>query len=407
MKILSINELLNVFLRITPVAAKFGIIIFLAEVLSTSNYAKFNLIITTITLGIYFLGLDFYHYSNREIILSRGGVRKKIASSILVYFIIYTCFLIVGFYSFPGISFIEMDFITVLLLLMITEHLNHECYRLYICFKKIRTANIIFFFKGVSWTTIIFILFLSGNQHKITIELILNAWLLANISSLVLVFINARGHKYLKGIEFDSSFIKKGFKVCVMIFISTISLKIIEYSGRYISDFYLNDDETAVFLFYSSIAISLSLYVDTVVTSFEYPKLVESSLTNQFETQKVKFKNKLIKHIVLCVLVIFFIAFIIVNGMSNKLYVSEFNILVYLIIGSVLMNYSLLNHYILYSKKQDKSIVKINLLGGTISIIASIILIYKFGLLGASISALVSGASVMCLRKKFVSANDL
>lgn len=406
MKILSKNELINIFLRITPVGAKFGIIVFLAEVLSTNNYAKFNLIITTITLGIYFFGLDFYHFSNREIILSKDDTLEKIASAVLLYFIIYVCFSIVGYFSLPNLNFIESDYLRILLLLMITEHLNHECYRLYICFKKIKTANIIFFFKGVTWTTAIFILFLSGNQHKITIDLILKLWLVANICSLVAVFFNVKVYKHIKDIEFNLKFIKKGFKICLWIFLSTISLKIIEYSGRYISDFFLEDDETAVFLFYSSIAISLSLYIDTVVTSFEYPKLVESYKTNHFEIQKVKFKKKLIKHIIICVMLIFLIGLIVVNLISNTLYLSKFNVLVYMLFGNVLMNYSLLNHYILYAKKQDKSIVRVNLFGGAFSIIASIILIYYFGLLGASLSVLVSGAVVMYLRRKFVQTSD-
>ena len=48
--------------------SKFLLIIGLSKVLTIEDYGVFSLIVTSLTFLVFFLGIDFYNFSHREII---------------------------------------------------------------------------------------------------------------------------------------------------------------------------------------------------------------------------------------------------------------------------------------------------------------------------------------------------
>ena len=332
-----LKKLLNAALRIAPVFLKFLVIILFAEVLSLADYGFFNLIVTSITIGIYLLGVDFYYFSNREIITHKSKAQSLIISSLIVYVTIYVIFYIVSTFISP-FDLAERGLLNTLILLIISEHFNQECYRILICLKKVYPANLIFFFRTSSWTIIVGYLILFGELPDNPILSVLNYWLVSNFLAIVVTLLYASFKiKFYQNLFFsiDYGFVVKGLKLSLWVFLGTILLKATEYSARYITEIILDSEETAIFTYYSTIAIAMNMYINSVVTSFEYPKLVERVKTDAFYKQLSLFNFSLRVHIAFSGALILLLGFFVTRQLSEEQY---------------------LNYYINYSLKQ--SIIK-------------------------------------------------
>ena len=49
-----------------------------------------------------------------------------------------------------------------------------------------------------------------------------------------------------------------------------------EYANRFIVDYFMGEVLAGVFLFYSNISILITVYINTIVISFELPELIKS-----------------------------------------------------------------------------------------------------------------------------------
>lgn len=398
------KKLLNAALRITPVFLKFLVIILFAEVLSLADYGFFNLIVTSITIGIYLLGVDFYYFSNREIITHKSKAQSLIISSLIVYVSIYVIFYIVSTFLSP-FDLAERGILNTLILLIISEHFNQECYRILICLKKVYPANLIFFFRTSSWTIIVGYLILFGELPDNPILSVLNYWLVSNFLAIVVTLLYASFKiKFYQNLFFsiDYGFVVKGLRLSLWVFLGTILLKATEYSARYITEIILDSEETAIFTYYSTIAIAMNMYINSVVTSFEYPKLVERVKTDAFYKQLSLFNFSIRVHIAFSGALILLLGFFVTRQLSEEQYLSYYMLLPIMVIGISLMNISLGDHFNLYANKKDKSIISINIYSGLITILITTILIYYFGLIGGALSVLFSGLALLLLRKKQV-----
>lgn len=394
-----VYKLLNVVLRISGIGSKFLVFAALSKVLSDFDFGNYSLIISLITLAIFILGFDFYNFSVRDILKTESidEIRSKIASSLLFYIIIYLFFFLLGLIIFKNISYTR-SYTLLVILLCITEHLSQEIYRLLVGFNRVLMANILLFVRTAGWSIVVVYLAFIG--YDLTVDYILNIWLSANIVTIIYVFaflIN-KNYNELNNIHINRSWILKGLKVCYVFFIATFFLKMIEYSNRFIVNHYLGEELTGVFTFFSSIAILITLYINTIVISFELPNLIKSSNKSTASKLFLKFKKSLRLQIIVSVIIILIIIKPVLMWQDKIEFQRYLPILFFLLIGSALMNYSLLYHFKLYVKHKDKSIATILINAGTVSLLICFVLTKYFGLYGASIAFSISGMYLYFLR---------
>ena len=155
-------------------------------------------------------------------------------------------------------------------------------------------ANILLFFRTVSWSSIIFYYYY--NSNLITIDKIFKLWLIANILTIVYVFVLSISKNYKKILKFTFSknWIKEGLRISSVFFIATISLKSMEYANRFIVDYFMGEVLAGVFLFYSNISILITVYINTIVISFELPELIKSVNSHNINNLLKKFNKSLL-----------------------------------------------------------------------------------------------------------------
>ncbi|NTZ37561.1 hypothetical protein EXW94_07315 [Enterobacter sp. JMULE2] len=97
-------KIYNLLIRGATLASRFVLVIFIAKFLSTEELGAYSLFAASITYALFFVGMDFYTFSSREILsvdksLWFGIVKNQFVFYLLFYFIgfplIYSLFILV------------------------------------------------------------------------------------------------------------------------------------------------------------------------------------------------------------------------------------------------------------------------------------------------------------------------
>lgn len=395
-------KLFNLGLRVAPLSVKFLFFAVLSKVLSPEIYGSYTLITTTITVSIFVLGLDFYNYSIREILMNSQNTVSKVFSTFLLYIVVYIIAMscVAVYYHFSDGMGMSLKLTFTILLICITEHFCQEAYRLQIAFKKVLTANLIFFFRVFLWMSYLTIEILFFNKNLV-LETILNYWLIFNLVAVGLNVVTAvRPAINNKGsLKLSIVFIKRGIVVCSLFFLGTLSLKSIEYLNRYIVDLFLGKEITGVFSFYSNLALVITVYINAIVISFELPLLIEKGNTSNFSKYFKIFKNSFLKQIVIIIVLLLIAIAPILYWQDIPLYKDYLYIFFILLISTAIINYSLVYHFYLYIKKKDRTILWLTIKSGFFNLVTTLILTYYFGVAGTCVAFLLTSICIIYLRK--------
>lgn len=407
LKALSINKLSSLFLRMSAMASKFVIFTILSKYFDTDTYGVYSLQATTITIAIFILGFDFYNYAIRDILLKKERTASKVYTTLSLYAFSYLFFAILGYILFNQIDYFAA-YTWLLLGICITEHLNQEIYRLLLAFKKVLIANILLFIRVAGWT--LYVLYeLLIKKSSLGIAEILIIWVLFNIITLVLtlgIFAKPLFANF-KVAEWDKKWLIKGLKVSVIFYTATIFLKIIEYSNRYVVEAVLDESAAGIFSFYSNFAMVVTIYVSTIVVSYELPDLIECSTTENFNIKLKRYKKLLFLHASIASVAVLICIYPILLWQGKTEFIALWPLLLFLLAGAYLMNVSLLYHAYLYIKHREKKLLEIVVISGVINIIATWILTYFYGLYGAAAAFLLTAIVIYLLRKKAVPKQTL
>ena len=392
-------KLFNVFLRIGGIGSKFIIVTLMSKYFDVDVFGNYGLITSLITILIFVLGLDFYNFSVRDILKTKNKqeVVNKVTMSFVLYAFVYFFYIFLGYIIFKDIGYIK-PYLFLVVFLAITEHLSQEIYRLLIGFKKVLLANLLLFFRTVSWSAII--VYYYFNHDIITIELIFKLWLIANAATLIYVFILAlfKNYSNIRKVTFEFFWIKNGLKISSVFFLATISLKSMEYANRFIVDFFMGEKLAGIFLFYSNISILITVYINTIVISFELPELIKSVNSPNIHKLLHKFKKSLIVHVLVSTLFILLIIKPLLIWQNKIEFEAYLPLIFFLIVGVGLMNYSLLYHFKLYIFHKDKALLKAMVISAVLNLLLTFCLTYFYGIYGTAIAFVISCAILFFMR---------
>jgi len=387
-------------LRIGGIGSKFLVFTLMSKYFQTDIFGDYSLMTSIITVSIFMLGLDFYNFSIRDILTTEDDsqIRSKVATTFILYGFIYMFFVCFSYTIFKSVDYIN-PFTWSLIGLCITEHLSQEIYRLLIGFKRVLLANILLFLRTVGWAIVI-LYFVFFEVLEVTIDLIFKLWLLANTLTILYVFCLAifKNIKFRSSVNIDYKWIKKGIRVCYLFFLATVSLKAIEYANRFIIDYYLGKEIAGVFTFYSSLSILITVYINTIVISYELPELITHARSNKIKGLFIKFKKSMTIQLIVGSLLLLMIIKPLLIWQNKPIFENYLPLIFFMLIGVGLMNYSLIYHFKLYVFHKDWQIFKIMMITGALSLILAVILTAFFGVYGCALSVVLSGILMHILR---------
>lgn len=395
-------KLLTLTLRAMGIASRFLLTFLITKFISLEFQGEYTLVVTTVTLLIIFFGFDFYAYVGRLIIKERKNEVFFLKNMLIFFFFSYIFLLIVlsigsNVFKLKSIPFWTLYFLIVL------EHLGQEFFRIYLALRKPLLANTLLFIRTGLWALIIVFGFLFLKKFTISINTILNLWLLSAFLTCFLGFIfYPKINSFFKA-KVDFLWIKKGIIVGLTMFASTICLKIIEYSDRYLIDFYLGKKEVGIYSFYFQLSNIINVVIFTMYISFLYPDIIkgvyDKSCQAVSKTQQIIRNKTLI--LVAVSAILFFILSPVFLGYINKPELDDNTLLYYImLISTLFLNYSFASHYVIIGAEKESLIFKTTLYACVTNISLNIILIPLIGMYGSAVALLISSFILFILKKK-------
>src|SRR5690606_6505055 len=114
-----------------------------------------------------------------------------------------------------------------------------------------------------------------------------------------------------------------------------------------------------IFSFYSNISMVISIYISTIVVSYELPDLIESSTNETFDSKLKRFKKLLFRHSSLAFLVVLIAIYPVLLWQGKTSFAEHWPLIILLNIGTFLMNVSLVYHSYLYITHREIKLLEI------------------------------------------------
>ncbi|HDS6850233.1 hypothetical protein [Enterobacter sp. V87_3] len=375
-------------------ASRFVLVIFIAKFLSTEELGAYSLFSASITYALFFVGMDFYTFSSREIL----SVDKPLWYGIIKnQYIFYFIFYLIAFpliYSFFYLGFLPKQFIIWFYLILIAEHLAQESMRLLVVLNRAFLANVALFIRSGVWVyAAVLVMFLNTDKREINVILIL--WLLGSCVSILLVVPELLRLRKItaEDTSVDFAWMRKGVKIAAPLLIGTLALRSIYLVDRYSLSYFSNLSIVGIYSFYSSFASALLAFVDAVVVMQIYPKIVSSVKNKDFEGL-AHFRKKFIRAVSFLSLTLVVVlpvgVYALLLWMKKTEYIEYMPLLAALMLSSIIYSYALLPHYELYAYNEDKKIIISSVFAALVGVITMPIGAYFFGVYGVAIGQVLA-----------------
>lgn len=387
--------LFDLSLRIAALGGKFLLMMAIARYLTVKDVGDYGLYVSIIVISLYFVGLDFYVYSTREILDPK--VKKNTGGILFNQFIFFLFSYLLLAIVWPGL--LTLSVITglggLLFALTISEHLSQECYRVLIIKEKITIANFILFIRSGIWCYLcVPLLFFK----LVNLEQIFYLWLVFSLASVVfgMVFIAKYEAISISDFKLDFKWLRRGIRTSFLFFLGTLCLRAINYLDKVIAVHFIPSPKLGVYVFFFGISSAVQAIIDVLVVTRYYPSLVKAIQAENPEQTKlafVTFKKRMLLYNFSLFLLSIPACYILIKFTGKIEYVDNFHWYILIVIATSLLNVSMPYHYALYSKKKDSSIIIINAISLLLFIITSFIgikLIADSGMLAILIGLIIS-----------------
>lgn len=381
-------KIYNLLIRGATLASRFVLVIFIAKLLSAEELGAYSLFAASITYALFFVGMDFYTFSSREILSVEKSLWFGIVKNQIVFYLLFYIIAFPLIYSLFYFGFLPKQFIFWFYLILVAEHLAQESMRLLVVLDKAFLANIALFIRSGVWVyAAVIIMFLDNGFRDVTT--ILALWLVGSSISILLVIPELnRLHKISVDIcKINYYWMFKGIKIAIPLLVGTLALRSIYLVDRYSLSYFANLSVVGIYSFYSSFASALLAFVDAVVVMQIYPKIV-SAVKNKDFTGLDFYKRKFVRSVAILSLVLAIIlpagVYLLLLWMNKPEYLEYLPLLALLMISSVVYSFALLPHYELYAYNEDKKIILSSVLAAFVGVIVMPFGAYYFGVYGVA-----------------------
>lgn len=400
------TSLVNLILRGITLGSKFILVFFMAKILTPDEVGVYGIFTVTVSIALYFLGMDFYVFNTREILSSDDSnhsilIRNQIVFHAIIYAIIMPILLIIFF-----LEIIPWEYVSIFYLILILEHISQETNRLLITFSRPIAANLTLFFRSGAWAYAIVLLFLFDNEGIHGLITIWIGWTVGILISIVIslyLLSDLKLHLIFKQ-PINWVWIKKGFFESLPFFGANIAIKIVEFSDRYFIKYFHGDALVGIYTVYNNIANVVVIFVTSGVILILSPKIIKSFQDGEIDKYRHYMRKLTIGTTVSSIIVGLLTAggiFIVIDLLDNILY-SQYLVSYWIrLLSVVIYSLSLIPHYVLYVRRADRKIIISSLIALFVALIMNLILIPKYNLTGASISVLLSFSVLFIMKTMF------
>ncbi|WP_193494816.1 MATE family efflux transporter [Nitrincola alkalisediminis] len=354
------EKLLNISIRALVMISRFIFLFMLVKLLDPSDVGIYGLVVAAVGYSLYFVGLDFYTYTTREISSASkqywGSFLKRQGLLTLLLYILVLPMLISLFYM----DILPWSILKWFFFLVVLEHICLELMRFFIAASEQVTASIVLFLNQALWAVLVIGLMLLDESFR-RLDYVLFFWLIG--SSLAIVFSVFKIVKMNLGgwsTAVDFHWIVSGVKIAIPMLVATLAFRGVFTFDRYWLESLAGLDVVAAYVLFIGVAGTLIAFLDAAVFSFVYPKLIHAYKNDDSKMYKKCMREMLI--FVSLFSVLFMIGSLLVfpyllNWIDKPVYFQFFDIYYWVLAAMIINAFWMIFHYAIYSQRHDRHIV--------------------------------------------------
>lgn len=389
---------LSLAIRAITLSSRFLLLLSLARHISTADLGIYGLISSTISVCILFIGLDFYTLNNREIAARNPEEWPTLLRDQAVFHLISYVFILpmlsVLFWAGP----LPWTSLGWFYLILVAEHLSQEIYRLLIAVQRPVKANFVLFVRSGFWSYVVLIVMATVEDLR-SIKIVWSGWLAGSMLSIILgiFFLVDLPWENIREQRIDWARIRRYALQSVPLLGATVALRGIETVDRYFIQNHSGSDMVGIYTFYYSMASVVQTFAFTGIFSTAYPKLIAADQRNDDATRQKIIKSMRSGGIIgggimsiLMAVAIIPISALVDNPVYHQHLGTYWTLVIAIFVGAI----SLIPHYDLYSRRQDRPLILSSMLGLVVAVVLNWWLVPWLGIQGAALSTLGATATV-------------
>lgn len=364
--------LLNVGLRGITLISKFILLFFLAKYLEPDKVGLYGLFTATISYAFYFLGFEFYTFSNREIVKNSrtnwAPLLKSQAVFMTFMYIILVPFLVLIF-TFKLLPFEIAGYFFVLLVL---EHLSQEFNRIFVAMTKPLLASLILFIRSGLWVYfLVSAMYWTTDFHDL--KYVFQFWIFGSFAACLASAMYIYSLK-LPGwsLAVDKTWIKRGCLKAAPFFLASAAIRGIFTIDRYWFESLTDLKTVGAYVLFMSLSNALISFLDSGVFVFAYPQLIkahENKAMGEFHLKMKKLLKLVFGLLVVSSLLIYFGTTPLLQILGKPHYIEFQWILPSLLLATSIFCLGLIPQYGLYAQEKDRHIIISNVISFLVFII--------------------------------------
>ena len=315
--------------------------------------------------------------------------------------IVFTYAFFLGLYVLFFSTLITVENLTLILIILIFDHLNIEIFRLLLSLKKQYLAYVLNFIKQGLWAIIIAPMFFFSFT-EVSLKSTLSIWCFFSAFSFVLFLFFIPKIKNFASVKLDTKFMFKNIRKAKWLIMCLVPYKVIELSDRYLIEIYLGTEALGTYALIFQALNALNIIIYTLVITNVYSDIIYFSKTSMEQKLKVKYLSSVkgIKRIYIYIVPLTYVALIIVFKIL-LIQIEPYHITatVLLTISSYYFNAGILKKLVYIGVENFKEIFNKTLISSFVFVIVAIVLIPQIGIIGAASSQLLGFATFYYLLK--------
>ncbi|NMY40041.1 hypothetical protein HBN76_01885 [Pseudomonas sp. WS 5013] len=374
MQVSSWARLVNIALRGMTLCSKFLLIFFLARFLTPAELGLYGLLVATIGYALYFLGLDFYTYTTRELLKRPreewGGLLKNQGALVVVLYAIFLPLLLMIF----ALDLLPWHFAGWFIALLALEHLNQELMRLLVAISEQFMASMTLFLRSGAWAVVIVILMFLEPASR-NIEAVFVAWTVGGGTACLLACVKlSRLRMGGWRRQIDWAWIGAGIKVALPFLMATLAIRGVYTLDRYWLEALSGLEVLGAYVLFIGIANAMMSFLDAGVFAFSYPGLIRAFQQHQSVEFRQGLRRLMLQTLALSSafsMVALLLIDPLLGWLDKPLYIEQRGLFPWILLATFLYALSMIPHYALYAKNCDKPIIHSHLASMVIFVVAT------------------------------------
>ncbi|MAY34575.1 MAG: hypothetical protein CMN84_00595 [Spongiibacteraceae bacterium] len=405
-------RLANLSLRALTLAVKFAFILSLAVFLTPEQVGLYGLITVTVFYSIYFVGLEFYTFSTRDLVARPRSEWSGLLSSQIVFFCLMYVVVLPASSILFWLEMLPWSVMASFVLLVVLEHLSTELLRLLVAIEKPLLATLIIFVKQALWS-ICFTLAMWFNPDFRNISDLLLFWITGTFVS-ILIGIRPLLKLDWKGAfsRLDWRWIRAGVAIAIPLLVSSVAVRTLFTFDRYAFEALNSLALLGAYSVYMGVASAMLSFMESGVFVFYYPRMMKAYKENNLPEFQLAYR-KLARQSILWLAVLMVGAalagVVIFPLLEERVYAENLPLFGAVIVTMAVFIFGYVFQYGLYTTTRDGSIITANVAGLVVAALTLFLLAPYTGYWAVTVSMLIGSATATVLkyRKWLVTRREL